>query len=151
MQDSGSDKHEYIVRDYTDSDYSQVVTLWEETSLTNSARSDDDRIIRESIQIGGRLLILEEMKTRKVAGTSWMTFDGRRIHLHHFGILPDYQGKGLSKILLIESLRHVKAKGYQVKLEVHNTNTKAIALYEKFGFKRLGDYDVYIIRDLNEI
>ena len=151
MQNSNPDKHEYMVRDYTDSDYSQVVSLWEETRLSNSARGDDERIIRESIQIGGRLLILEEVKTRKVTGTSWMTFDGRRIHLHHFGVLPGYQGKGLSKILLIESLRHVKAKGYQVKLEVHNTNKKAVALYEKFGFKRLGDYDVYIIRDLNEI
>jgi ribosomal protein S18 acetylase RimI-like enzyme len=80
-----------------------------------------------------------------------MTFDGRRIHLHHFGILPRYQGKGLSKILLEASLKHVKEQGYQVKLEVHKTNEKAAGLYEQYGFRRLGDYDVYIIRDLNEI
>ncbi len=53
-----------------------------------------------------------------ICGTSWMTNDGRRILLHHFGILPEYQGKGYSKILLKESLRYVKKTGLQVKLEV---------------------------------
>jgi len=84
----------------------------------------------------------------EVIGSSWMTFDGRRIHLHHFGILPSYQGRGLSKPLLERSLDFVKSKGYQVKLEVHKSNKKAIELYKKYGFKYLGDYDVYIIRDL---
>jgi [ribosomal protein S18]-alanine N-acetyltransferase len=77
-----------------------------------------------------------------------MTYDGRRIHLHHFGILPDFQGQGLSNILMAESLKFVRKKGCQVKLEVHESNIKAINLYKKAGFRRLGDYDVYIIRDI---
>ena len=80
-----------------------------------------------------------------------MTFDGRRIHLHHFGILPEYQGRGLSKSLLAESLKFVKKKGYQVKLEVHRSNSVAVKIYEKAGFRYLGDYDVYIIRDIQSI
>lgn len=80
-----------------------------------------------------------------------MTFDGRRIHLHHFGILPDYQGKGLANLLVESSLKFVKEKGYQVKLEVHESNLKAINLYKKAGFEYLGDYDVYIIRDISKI
>ena len=28
-----------------------------------------------------------------------MTWDGRRIYLHHFGILPEYQRKGLGRKL----------------------------------------------------
>ncbi len=57
----------------------------------------------------------------------------------------------MSKPLLRASLKIVKELGLQVKLEVHVDNAKAIHFYEKAGFKRLGDYDVYIIRDLNEI
>ena len=84
----------------------------------------------------------------KVIGTSWMTFDGRRILLHHFGIHPEYQRKGIGLLLARESLKFVKQKGYQVKLEVHKNNHAAIELYKKLGFTYLGDYDVYIIRDL---
>jgi ribosomal protein S18 acetylase RimI-like enzyme len=38
-----------------------------------------------------------------------------------------------------------------VKLEVHSSNIKAINLYKKFGFIPLGDYHVYIIRDITTI
>jgi ribosomal protein S18 acetylase RimI-like enzyme len=94
---------------------------------------------------------MENISDGSICGTSWMTFDGRRIHLHHFGILPEYQGNGLSKILLKHSLEFVKKKGYQVKLEVHNSNNKAKELYKKAGFSYLGDYDIYIIRDLSKL
>ncbi len=45
----------------------------------------------------------------------------------------------------------MKAKGYQVKLEVHRSNNVAVELYRKAGFEFLGDYDVYIIRDIQSI
>jgi hypothetical protein len=41
--------------------------------------------------------------------------------------------------------------GAQVNLEVHTTNIKAINLYKKFGFKHLGEYNVYIIRDISNL
>ena len=57
----------------------------------------------------------------------------------------------MSKPLLRESLKIAKEIGLQVKLEVHQHNGRAISLYKNAGFQRLGDYDVYIIRDLSEI
>jgi ribosomal protein S18 acetylase RimI-like enzyme len=39
--------------------------------------------------------------------------------------------------------------GLQVKIEVHAENIYAIRLYEKMGFKPLGNYNIYIIRNLN--
>lgn len=138
----------YSVRDYTDDDFPEVERIWLATSMSSPERGDSRQTIEHSISIGGRLLLLTEEKTGKVAGTSWMTFDGRRIHLHHFAIDPQYQGRRLSKILLRESLKHCVDKGYQVKIEVHRSNIRATGLYKSMGFKYLGDYDVYIIRDI---
>ena len=78
--------------------------------------------------------------------TAWMTFDGRRLHLHHFGVAPAYQRKGIGRVLAMECIRLAKHKGVQLKLEVHNTNEAAIRLYTGLGFKYLGDYNVYIMR-----
>jgi ribosomal protein S18 acetylase RimI-like enzyme len=50
-----------------------------------------------------------------------------------------------------ESLRFVKDKGYQVKLEVHSSNKKAINIYKKSGFTHLDGYDVYIMRDIEKL
>ncbi len=138
-----------IIRDYQSSDYDAILKLWGLTGLGGSQRGDNQQIIEQSIGMGGKMLVVEA--NGWVVGTSWMTFDGRRIHLHHFGIHPDYQRKGLGMRLVKESLRFVKQKGYQVKLEVHQSNLPAIELYKKVGFIYLGDYDVYIIRDLDAI
>jgi [ribosomal protein S18]-alanine N-acetyltransferase len=142
--------NKFTIRDYREEDYAGLCILWEETGMGRADRGDDNAIILDSIRIGGRLLIMTDV-AGQIIGSSWMTFDGRRIHLHHFAIIPSHQGKGLSKPLLTESLKFVKEKGYQVKLEVHQTNRKAIDLYRKAGFKNLGDYDVYIIRNLLEL
>lgn len=142
---------ELIVRDYSRSDYPDVMRIWKDTGMGGAGRGDDQKVIERSIVLGGRLLLLVDSTDNRIIGTSWMTFDGRRIHLHHFGIDPPYQGKGLSKILLKESLRHVREQGCQVKLEVQQSNHKAVNLYSKMGFARLGDYDIYIIRDIDSI
>jgi ribosomal protein S18 acetylase RimI-like enzyme len=143
-------QNKFLFRPYRSGDYPGVVHLWEITDMGSPERGDNDTTIEETIRIGGNLLIMEEKETGKICGTSWMTYDGRRVHLHHFGIVPGCQGKGLSKFLLKETLKYVRDKGVQVKLEVHTTNEKAINLYQKYGFKHLGNYNVYIIRDITK-
>jgi [ribosomal protein S18]-alanine N-acetyltransferase len=141
----------FKIREYRKGDFEGIRYLWSLTDMGNPMRGDNATTIEETIRIGGSLLIMEECSTGNIAGTSWMTYDGRRIHLHHFGILPDFQGQGLSKLLMDESLIFIRTKGCQVKLEVHRSNMKAINLYKKTGFISLGDYDVYIIRDVQDL
>ncbi|RPH34545.1 MAG: GNAT family N-acetyltransferase [Bacteroidales bacterium] len=138
------------IRDFESVDFEGLIDLWLLTGLGSAQRGDNLEIIEQSISMGGKMLMVKN-SNGKIVGTSWMTFDGRRIHLHHFGIHPDYQRKGIGQMLAIESLKFVKQKGYQVKLEVHKDNYAAIELYRKLGFAYLGDYDVYIIRDLGII
>ncbi len=143
--------NKFITREYLRGDFDGIRHLWDLTDMGNPMRGDDEATIEETIRLGGSLLIMEKRDTMEIAGTSWMTYDGRRIHLHHFGILPQFQGQGLAKLLMDESLRFIRKKGCQVKLEVHISNLKAVSLYKKAGFTRLGDYDVYIIRDIREL
>lgn len=138
----------YKVRDYLPENYNDLMNLWLLTDMGGAERGDNDEIIAKSIEIGGRMLLMFSDNSNELIGSSWMTFDGRRVHMHHFAIHPYYQGLGLARELLKASLKHVREKGYQVKLEVNKDNIKAINLYTKAGFKYLGDYDVYIIREV---
>jgi ribosomal protein S18 acetylase RimI-like enzyme len=140
------------IRKYLKGDFNGIMNLWMATGLSRPERGDDEATVERSIEMGGQMLIMcDDSPAKRIVGTSWMTFDGRRLHLHHFGIEPACQGRGLAKELLRESLRFVKERGYQVKLEVHRSNFAAVALYTKAGFEYLGDYDVYIIRDIQSI
>lgn len=135
-----------IISDYQPSDYPAITDLWLKTGLGGPQRGDNQQIIEKSIKMGGKLLVAKDVEGRLLA-TSWMTFDGRRIHLHHFGVLPQLQRQGIGKKLAQESIRFAREKGFQMKLEVHKTNTAAIELYTRLGFSYLGDYLVYIIRN----
>lgn len=139
---------DYFVRDYQPSDYPAINDLWLKTGLGGAHRGDNQKVIEKSIRMGGKLLVAENSQQCIVA-TAWMTFDGRRIHLHHFGVLPQFQRKGLGKMLTRACLEFAQKKDVQIKLEVHKTNTAAINLYKQLGFNYLGDYLVYIVRSFD--
>jgi ribosomal protein S18 acetylase RimI-like enzyme len=136
-----------VIREYRDADFKEVSELWEQTGMGGTERGDDAATIQKTLDAGGKLLVLTLSEKEKIVGTSWLTNDGRRFYLHHFGILPQYQGRGLSKLLLQSSLNIARSEGLQIKLEVHQKNKRAVRLYKKAGFQYLGDYEIYIIRD----
>ena len=139
-----------IFRDYESTDYPQLISLWEELDLSSPERCDTKDIVEQTINMGAKLLVMID-SNKMLLGSSWMTFDGRRIFLHHFGIRKSQQGKGYGTLLAQESLKFIKEKNYQVKLEVHKDNIEAKHLYEKLGFFAFTDYDIYMIRDVDNI
>ena len=140
-----------LFRDYRASDFKALTEFWTDLGMGGKERGDTPEIIRDCISLGGKLLILEDEKQGSIIGSSWMTFDGRRIALHHFGIKKEFQGKGFGTQLANESLRFIKEKGSQVKLEVHKNSLIAKKLYEKLGFFAFTDYDIYMIRETDKI
>ena len=135
-----------IIRDYRESDYPSLIKLWKETELAQPERKDDAGVIRRCNEMGGRLLVMEEPATGEIIGSSWMTWDGRRMYLHHFGIQPARQNCGLGTKLAEASLEWISKTGQQVKIEVHKENKAAIKLYKKMGFFAFEDYRLYMIR-----
>jgi ribosomal protein S18 acetylase RimI-like enzyme len=137
----------FIIRDIQAGDFPQISEVWMLCDLDNPARGDNESVINRTLELGGKFLVLVENASQRIVGTSWITSDGRRLYLHHFGIHPHYQHKGLGKRLTEASLAFARSTGLQIKLEVHRENTAARRLYLGAGFSMLGNYDVMIIRD----
>ncbi len=137
-------------RDYQTGDWTAIQELWDLTGLGKSLRGDSETVIQRTLAQGGRFLILEEASGGPMLGSVWLTQDGRRFNLHHFGIRPDRQGQGLGRRLLAEALDAVRATGLPVKLEVHRDNVRAVELYRRRGFTAVGDLEVLILRDLED-
>lgn len=140
---------EVIFRDYETTDYEAVTDLWGKTGLGAALRGDDRATIERSIRLGGKLLVAV-LPDGKLIGSSWMTYDGRRIHLHHIAVLPEWQRRGIGQKLTELSIGFAKKTETQIKLEVHQSNQGAVRLYRKLGFRYLGDFDIYIIRDFSQ-
>jgi len=135
-----------LIRDYRQGDFGGLQKLWEVTDMGQAERGDSEEVIERCNKMGGKLLVMEDSLSNEIIGSSWMTWDGRRIFLHHFGILPAYQNRGFGTMLAEESMKWIRTKGQQVKLEVHKGNLQAKHLYEKLGFFSFTDYDIYMKR-----
>ncbi len=136
----------FQIRDFCQDDYNALLGLWNATGLGGEERCDDRIVIQSTIEAGGRLFVM--YKEDRLIGSSWLSHDHRRMYIHHFAIHPDFQGRGLSKILLEKSLECCSLLGLQVKLEVHKENHSAINLYKSYGFDDLEGYKVLIMRDI---
>lgn len=98
----------------------------------------------------------------EIAGNCSLSSLGEKLRIRHRGsigiaIYKKYWGFGIGRELMLLLLDNAKQCGYeQAELEVVSRNDRAIALYEKFGFVRVGEmpnaakqkdgtYDNYII------
>jgi ribosomal protein S18 acetylase RimI-like enzyme len=64
--------------------------------------------------------------------------------IHGFGIIPEYQGKGLGKEMLLQITKNLISEGYKdIIIEVDSKNQAAFELYKKCGFKVTVSYDYY--------
>lgn len=133
------------IKDFEPKHYDEMNVLWQLTDMGGAYRGDNLEIILNSMKMGGALYLL--FNDDVMIGTSWITNDGRRLYLHHFCIHPELQGKGLSKLLMDKSMEFARKVGLQIKLEVHREHVVARNLYDKYGFKYLGDYDIFIVRE----
>ena len=62
-------------------------------------------------------------------------------HILNLVVLPDFRRKGIGSMLLrdaLNELKRLKPDINLITLEVRESNTAAIKLYEKFGFKVMG-------------
>ena len=134
-----------IIRNYKPGDFPQIDALWRETGIYTVERGDTSEIILRCNTQGGKFLIMENELNSRIVGTSWLTWDGRRVLMHHFAVLTSLQGKGFGRKLAIESLAFAREKESPLKLEAHRDNIPAIQLYKNLGFEVFEDYDVYMI------
>jgi len=125
--------------------YSEIVSIWDKTGISNPERADSFDSIQRTLEHGG-ILLLAYMDAILV-GTIWLTNDYRRLYLHHMAVLPEFQKQGIGRSLLKEAIQIADKQGLQAKLEVHSDNAAALNLYRSMGFKVLDGYLVMIRRN----
>ncbi len=86
-----------------------------------------------------RLLHLPEHEARRIVGFAGAWFMVDQLHITTIAVAPRDQRRGTAARLLLECVTMAQeAELPTVVLEVRPTNTRARALYERFGFREIG-------------
>lgn len=122
-----------MLRKYSKQDISTMVEL-EKNNLASSL--EEAYYLQDLNNSLARHYVWEE--AGKVIGFISSVFDGFSLEILNFVIDKAYQSKGYGTKLLASFLDELVPYGLNhVSLEVRQSNTKAIALYQKFGFKTI--------------
>ena len=85
------------------------------------------------------LTIDDNQKQNQVIGIGCFWAILEEAHITLLAVHPDFQSQGLGKLILENLLSQAKEKSLErATLEVAESNSKAISLYQKFGFKEAG-------------
>ena len=136
-----------IIRYYRPGDFPQIEALWKETGVYRPERGDTPEVIERCNTKGGKFFVMEEEVSKTIIATSWLTWDGRRVLMQYFSVLPSLHGSGYGRELALASLAYARKKEAPLKLEVHHSNSPAIQLYENLGFTILDGYEVYKLQN----
>ena len=107
-------------------------------------REEDEKgFINMRLEMDKALMLVAYVDGKHVGNCSFSPVGPFRRFAHRCGmsiaLYQEYWGCGIGSIMLETALRYAKEVGYeQVELEVVSSNTKAIKLYEKYGFKKYG-------------
>ncbi|HZW12298.1 MAG TPA: GNAT family N-acetyltransferase [Noviherbaspirillum sp.] len=66
--------------------------------------------------------------------------DSRSAFTPMVAVAGEYRSNGVASSLIETAVRYVRKRGFKsFKLDVHNTNMKAIAMYQRLGFGVIGE------------
>jgi N-acetylglutamate synthase len=124
-------------REFFIDDYEAAVELWKRVEGLEIAEGDD----RESVgQFLERNPGLSRVATdgSAVVGVALCGHDGRRGHIYHLAVDPAYQGRGLGKRLLNESLEDLRRAGVKrVIIMVADDNPRGREFWKRFGYEEI--------------
>lgn len=105
---------------------------------------EEERAFLEKENADGRSVMLLVRENGKILADGHIQAMTRRVsHRASLGItvLKEAWGRGIGTALMERLIAHAKENGIEIiELQVRCDNTRAIRLYEKFGFVKIGHY-----------
>jgi [ribosomal protein S18]-alanine N-acetyltransferase len=127
-----------MIRNLTELDLPEVV------NLENLAHSFpwSQAIFEQCLKAGCQGWVLEE--EARIKGFIFLTLQNGECHILNIVVHPAFQNRGLGQALLLYALKAAKQKNIQIAyLEVRQSNSHAINLYEKSDFVEMGERKNY--------
>lgn len=138
----------FNIRDYQSGDFSMLYGLWEISGINYPGRNDTPTSIAATLKHGGRLLLGVTDTPDEVIASLWISFDGRRMHLHHLCVDPRFRLQGIATALVREGIAFARQTGTQLRLDIRKDNAIPRHIFEKLGFFAYTDYDIFVLRHI---
>ena len=134
------------IRAYNELDIPAMTEIWNEVVEKGNTFPQNEKLgsLNSSVFFAGQSYTAVALEEGKLAGLYILHPNnvGRVGHIANasYAVKKSMQGKGIGKALVEDSLKQLSSLGFRILQfnAVVATNTRALALYERLGFERLG-------------
>ena len=134
------------IRAYNELDIPAMTEIWNEVVEKGNAFPQNEKLsnLNSSVFFAGQSYTAVALEEGKLAGLYILHPNnvGRVGHIANasYAVKKSMQGKGIGKALVEDSLKQLSSLGFRILQfnAVVASNTRALALYERLGFERLG-------------
>ena len=115
--------------------YSELIMLWENTPGVGVSGKDDSKAsIKKFLEKNPNTCFVATDKG-KIIGTIMAGNDGRRGHIYHLMVTPEYRRNGIGEKLLKKAETGLKKEGIRkIFLTVFKTNKSGNGFWESVGY-----------------
>lgn len=125
------------IREFAETDRSQVIALWGECGLTRPWNDPGKDIDRKRNASPEQFLVVEQSDSaKKIIATVMFGYDGHRGSVFYLGVHPDWQGRGIGRKLMAEVENRLLQFGCpKINIMVRSTNIDVMDFYKRLGFE----------------
>lgn len=129
-------------------DFKKVYAMWKKAKLQLESYEQEKKEFEDMLLINPQSCFIAINKN-KVIGSVFGTYNGRWAYIYHVAVDPDWQLKGIGKLLLDNAEKNLKKKGVsKIRLTVSLDNLKVIPFYEKCGYNTYQPYSVFMSKEV---
>ncbi len=121
------------IRTYQPTDEKALITLWDICNLTVSW-NDPRKDIKRKIDDNPDLFFVGDIGN-KIIASCMAGYDGHRGWIYYLAVHPEYQKKGIAKLIITFAEDELKSIGCpKINLMVRDTNVNVIDFYKTIGY-----------------
>ncbi len=121
------------IREYSSSDLSAVIALWEACGLVVPQNSPE-RDIQRKLQVDADLFLVG-VKAEQVVASVMGGYEGHRGWINYLAVHPQEQGSGFGRQMMNAVEERLLGKGCpKINLQIRTTNSAVRAFYQSLGY-----------------
>lgn len=137
MKDRSSD---IIIREFSMEDYDSLIELWDDSNLPHKPEGRDRRGRIERELEAANAVFLVAAEGDRIAGSVFGTHDGRKGWINRLAVAPEYQRRGVARMLVERVEEILLALGIEITAcLIEDWNGDSMKVFEKLGYTRHSD------------
>lgn len=129
-----------LIREFKDSDYHELINLWDRAKLPYKPEGRDScNNIRYQSKLKNTFYLVAEVRGR-IIGSVLATHDGRKGWINRLAVDPEFQGRGIAKMLVEEAEKWFFENGIEIfACLIEEWNQRSMNFFKKMGYKKHTD------------